>query len=205
MVSAYIYIEGGGTGADSKESRIRCQEGFHKLLEKCGFTGRKPRLVACGGRGATYDRFATAHLNGPAAYVAKWLDSEEPMTDIEHAWRHLQNVQSVPKWDKPEGANDDQVLFMTTCMETWIVADRVALKGHYGDKLQESGLPLLTHLEQRLRHDVQGKLIHATRDCSNAYTKGRRSFEILGELTPAALEKHLPSFVRVRRILNEKL
>ena len=39
LVSAYIYVEGGGTGEQSKDVDIRCREGFCKLLEKCGFTG----------------------------------------------------------------------------------------------------------------------------------------------------------------------
>jgi hypothetical protein len=47
--------------------------------------------------------------------------------------------------------------------------------------------------------------MHATRDCANGYTKGKRSFEILGRLKPAPLAKYLPSFVRVRRILTKKL
>jgi len=115
------------------------------------------------------------------------------------------NVTTVPQWDRPEGANDDQVLFMTTCMETWIVADRAVLSDHYGSELQESALPPLVDLEKRARHDVQDSLTRATRDCSNAYAKGKRSFEVLAKLTPATLEKHLPSFVRVRRILNSRL
>ncbi len=71
--------------------------------------------------------------------------------------------------------------------------------------LQESALPPLHALESRNRHDVQDKLIHATRECSNAYAKGRRSFEIPGRLSPAVLEQHLPSFARIRRILNANL
>lgn len=204
-MSAYIYIEGGGTGADSKESKIRCQEGFHKLLDKCGFIGRKPRLVACGGRSAVHDRFLTAHSTRSATYVAMWIDSEEPMTDMEQTWRHLQNVQSVPTWDRPDEASDDQVLLMNTCMETWFVADRSALKEHFGAELRESGLPALVDLEKRLRQEIYQCLVHATRTCPNAYTKGGRSFQILGHLSPATLERHLPSFVRVRRILSKKL
>ena len=134
-----------------------------------------------------------------------WIDSEEPMADIEKAWEHLGSVKTVQQWDRPDGANDDQVLLMTTCMETWIVADRATLKKHYGKKLQEAALPSFVDLEKRERHDVQDKLVRATRNCSNYYAKGKRSFEILGKLAPAALEKYLPSFVRVCRILNDKL
>ena len=49
-----IYLEGGG---DSNQLKIRCREGFCKLLEKCGFARRMPKLVACGGRDAAFDRF----------------------------------------------------------------------------------------------------------------------------------------------------
>lgn len=207
-MSAYIYIEGGARGADSKYLNIRCQEAFHKLLERMGFGVRKPRLPrlhACGGRGAVYDQFVIQHSARVACYVAMWIDSEEPMVNPEEAWKHLQNVTTVPQWKRPEGAKDDQVLLMTTCMETWIVADRDVLSDHYGSELQESALPPLVDLEKRGRHDVQDNLEHATRNCSNAYEKGERSFEILGQLTPKALKALLPSFARVQRILNEKL
>jgi hypothetical protein len=201
-VSAYIYIEGGG---DSKELRTRCREGFSKLLQSAGFEGRMPRLVACGGRTAAYEDFVTKHSTTTHPYVALWIDSEEPMTDIEGAWAHLTNVTTVARWDRPDGATNEQVLFMTTCMETWITADRSTLRLHYGPKLQPSALPPVQNLEQRNRHDVQDRLTHATRNCSNAYSKGKRSFEILGKLTPELLARSLPSFVRVLRILNEKL
>lgn len=204
-MNAFVYVEGGPSGADSKEGTIRCREGFHKLLDRSGFMGRRPRLVPLGGRGAVYDRFVTEHSAKVGSYVAMWIDSEEPMADIEATWNHLENVKTVDRWIRPPGADDDQILFMTTCMETWIVADRDALKGHYGNELQDSALPPLVGLELRSRHDVQKQLIHATRNCSNAYSKGKRSFEILAKLTPDTLEEYLPSFVRVRRILGEKL
>lgn len=204
-MSAFIYVEGGGMGAGSKESKIRCREGFHKLLEKCDFQNRNPRLVACGSRGAVYDRFVTAYKTQLGDFIAMWIDSEEPMTDVEAAWKHLENVKSVHQWNKPTGAKDDQVLLMNSCMETWIVADRQALKEYFGSELQESGLPSLVNLEQRTRSEIQEKLDHATRHCANPYAKGKRSFTLLARLNPATLAKHLPSFLRVHRILNEKL
>ncbi|MBI4027177.1 MAG: DUF4276 family protein [Verrucomicrobia bacterium] len=203
MVSKYIYIEGGGTGADSKDVDIACREGFRRLLENCGFQGQMPRLVACGGRDAAFDAFKRALAGNPAGnFLALWIDSEEPLENLEAAWNHL---QLRDKWAQPSGAVDEQVLFMTTCMETWFVADRSALKAHFKDELQDSALPPLNALESRSRHDVQIILMHATRNCTNAYTKGKRSFEVPGKLNPAVLEQHLPSFVRVRRILNARL
>ena len=201
-MKAYIYIEGGGEDSDLD---IRCREGFRKLLLTCGFKGRMPRLVACGGRDAVHKDFSVALDNqGPKDYMAMWIDSEEPMLDIESAWSHLQTIKTVSRWRKPATAQDHQVLFMTTCMETWIIADRSALAAHYGSKLQQSALPPLENLEERSRHDIQDQLVHATRNCTNAYLKDERSFEILGKLTPDAL-KCLPSFLRVLRILTKHL
>jgi len=198
-VSAILYLEGGG---DCKALHARCREGFRRLLERSGFQGRMPRLVACGGREATFGDFAFAHNGRIAAFVGMWIDSEDVLADLEATWAHLKNRDG---WDQPPGAADEQVLFMTTCMETWLVTDRSALREHFGAQLQESALPPLNDLEKRGCHDVQDKLVHATRNCSNAYAKGKRSFEVFGKLTPAVLEQHLPSFGRVRRILNNYL
>lgn len=198
-MKAHLYIEGG----ESKEDQIRCREGFRKLLEKAGFSGRMPRLSACGGRESAFDDFKTAHASRKVGdYIAMLVDSEEPVENLEQTWAHL---KSRDQWDKPAGAVDEQVLFMTTCMETWIAADRATLREHYGQKLQENALPPLDNLENRNRHEVHDKLVHASRDCSNAYAKGKRSFEVLAKIDPAVLKRHLPSFVRVERILKEQL
>ncbi len=199
LVSAILYLEGGG---DSKELHARCREGFRRLLEGCGFQGRMPRLVAGGGRDAVFGDFICAHTGKKADFVAMWIDSEDFPADLEAAWAHL---KARDGWTQPAEAEEDQVLFMTTCMETWLVTDRVALRDYFGTQLQDSALPPLNQLERRERHDVQDRLAHATRQCVNPYLKGKRSFGLLAQLTPAVLEQHLPSFVRVRRILNEKL
>jgi hypothetical protein len=199
-VSAHLYIEGG----ESKEDQIRCREGFCKLIGKLGFAAGKkmPRLSACGGRNSAFDDFKTAHGSSKQGdYIAMLIDSEDPVADGEKTWEHLKIRDD---WDKPAGADDEQVLLMTTCMETWIVADRAALKEHYRHKLQENALPPLIDLEQRNRKEVHDKLTQATRDCSNAYAKGKRSFEVLGVLNPAAL-KSLPAFARMARVLKSKL
>jgi hypothetical protein len=204
-VNAYIYIEGGAQGADSKFLKIRCQEAFHNLLERMSYQGRMPRLVACGGREDVYERFSIEHSLRTAAYVAMWIDSEEPVADLETAWTHLERVTTVGRLVRPALATDDQVLFMATCMETWIVADRGTLENHYGSYLQQSALPPLNNLEQRTRQHVQECLARATRDCANAYEKGKRSYAIFGLLNPETLQQHLPHFVRVRRILDARL
>jgi len=162
-----------------------------------------PRLVACGGRRAAFEDFVIGHLSkSDADYVALLISSEEPLASLEATWEHL---QSRDEWVKPDGAVDEQVLFMTTCMETWIVADQNTLASHYGADLQAKALPPLVNLEQRRRHEIQDQLAHATCECTNAYEKGKRSFAVLEKLKPETLQKYLPSFARARKILDEKL
>lgn len=199
-MSARIYLEGGG---DRPEGKARCREGFRKLLEKCGLTGRMPRLVASGSRNTAFGNFNTAHSNASGAeYVALLIDSEDPVSDVEKTWEHLRRSDN---WQRPQGARDDQVLLMTVCMETWMVADPSALMGHFGQDLRPERLPPLTNLERRVRGEVQRGLENATRDCATPYTKGPRSYDVLGKLSPDTLESRLPSFDRTRRILNDRL
>ena len=94
---------------------------------------------------------------------------------------------------------------MTTCMETWIVADRDVLVEHFGRGLRQNTLPSQTDLESRSRGDVQNRLENATRDCAAPYARDRRSYDVVGRLNPDTLESHLPSFGRARRILGERL
>ena len=197
VVRAKVYLEGGG---DSKEGKTRCREGFRKLLENCGLTGSMPKLVACGSRDSAYDSFHTAHTRGSGTeYVALLIDSEDPMANIEKTWDHLAQRDG---WQRPQGAQDDQVMLMTTCMETWIVADRDALHDQFGQQLQVSALPPLDNLESRDRRDIQNTLTHATRTCQEPYRKGPKSFKVLARLNPNAIEPYLPSFRRARRILQ---
>lgn len=191
MVSVRIYIEGGG---DSKDLQLRCREGFRKLIERAGFEGRMPSTVACGGRNKAYDMFKIALRS---AYVNEFpmllVDSEEPVTMA--PWAHL---KSRDGWDRPAGAEDDQAQMMVTCMETWIMADREALRNVFGAHLRESALFPAEDLERRSWEDLLGALKNATKDCGRGkgYDKGRRSFQILAELNPETLKESLSYFRR---------
>ncbi|MHB1156605.1 MAG: DUF4276 family protein [Phycisphaerales bacterium] len=197
-MSVRIYIEGGG---DSKEQGIRLQRAFTKLFERMDFQGRMPSPRWGGGRDQTFDKFKTAHqVYNAQNFVAMLLDSEDPVSDIEATWEHLKKRDN---WDKPANAKNEQVLFMVTCMESWIITDQTTLQSHYRN-LQISALPPLANMETRNRHDIQNALVHATRDCSNKYSKGKRSFDVVAKLNPDVL-KQLPSFSRFERILGAKI
>ncbi|MFA7235841.1 MAG: DUF4276 family protein [Phycisphaeraceae bacterium] len=197
-MSVRIYIEGGG---DSKEQGIRLQRAFTKLFERMGFQGKMPSLRLCGGRNETFDDFKIAHRIAPAGkFIAMLVDSEDPIRDIEATWEHLKKRDN---WDKPANAENEQVLLMVTCMESWIITDRTTLQSHYRN-LQISALPPLDNMETRNRHHIQDAIVHATRDCSNKYSKGKRSFDMVAKLNPDVLKQHLPGFNRFFRVLNEK-
>ena len=202
MVSARIYWEGGG---NTKEGRARCREGFRKLIENSGFAGRMPRLVACGSRISAFDDFKTAHAQRtPEAYVGLLVDSEDPVVDIDRSWHHVQQ-RIGDQWVKPNGAVDEQLLFMITSMETWIVTDRDALSKHFGPRFNAATLPPLQGIEQRERQAMLNALQQATADCPGPYAKGAKSFGLLAKLDPDVLEQHLPSFTRARLILDQNL
>ena len=164
-----------------------------------------PALVACGARSDAYDDFKTADAKAASGdFIGLLVDSEEPVADVEQTWQHVAQG-AVDNWPKPSGATEEQLMFMTTSMETWIVTDRKALKAHFGPRLNESALPPVQNMEQRDRHAILNSLQRASRDCPGPYAKVPKSFELLGKLNPTVLEQHLPSFKRVRRILDGNL
>jgi hypothetical protein len=167
-----------------------------------GYSGRMPKLISCGSRDSTFSDLKTACKNRQDEYVAMLIDSEDPVSDPEKTWDHL---KARDGWERPENSSDEDVLFMMTCMETWITTDRKALKEVYGHDLQESALPSSFNIECEQRHDIQHALMHATRNSSKPYSKGKESFELVGKLNPGVLEKHLVAFLRMKRILDEKL
>ncbi len=201
-MSAKIYLEGGGGRQDSKALKVACRMGFGQLFESMGYSGKMPQLVACGSRDSTMSDLKTACTNRQSEYVAMLIDSEDPVAAPEKTWDHL---KARDGWERPENCSDEAVLFMTTCMETWITTDRKALKEVYGDYLQESALPSSFNIEWKQRHEIQDTLMHATRNSPKPYSKGKESFELVGKLNPGVLEKHLVAFRRMKRILDKTL
>lgn len=196
MVKSLIFLEGGG---NVTELRARCRNAFTSLFSKCGLEGKLPRFVACGSRQDAFKRFKTALSDGnDYNFLAMLIDSEDPVEEIELTWKHLKTRDN---WAQPRGAIDDQVLFMTTCMETWIIADLSTLATYYGSNFNKKLIPT-TNLESRNRHEVFGDLVNVS---DGKYSKGKQSFEVLSKINPDAIEPHLPSFQRVRKILNQYL
>jgi hypothetical protein len=101
----------------------------------------------------------------------------------------------------------DQVVLMVTSMETWIAADREALKKQFKSGFNEKKLPSLINLESRGRKEVFDALQASTKDCGKdrQYKKGEISFKLLATLNPATLQQHLPHFQRFIAVLQHHL
>lgn len=200
MVKVRLYVEGGG---DSRSLHIKCREGFRKLLERAGFKGRMPATKACGGRTAAYDDFKTALESAAENECPILLVDSEAVVET-GAWEHLQIRDG---WQRPPNTDDDQAQLMVQCMETWIVADRTALRTFFGQCLRDSALPAAFDLEAKSNEDIQDSLADATRACGvdRKYRKGRRSFEPLSVLDPDVLREHLPHFGKLCEALTSRL
>jgi Domain of unknown function (DUF4276) len=188
-VNVTIYIEG---STHTKGTTLR--EGFRKLLEQAGLRNRMPKTVACGGRDQAFDKFKNALLYPEKNTVYLLLvDSEDPVSAT--PWQHLKTRDN---WQTPPDATDDQVHFMATCMETWLIADRRNLQQFFGSRFHENALPATDQPEQRNRKALFAALENATRDCRTPYKKGQISFELLATTNP----KHLQGLGYFRRFVE---
>ena len=194
-MSVTVFVEGGG----NKATDSACRQAFRSLLTRAGFAGRLPSVIPCGSRNDAYDDFEIALRNG-GEYPILLVDSEELVADANQpdvnpsgAWQHLRR--------RPSGANDDQAQLMVTTMETWLIADRQALKAYFPD-MNANALPPDTDLESRRRQDVIAALRRATQD---RYDKGKPSFNLLGRVDPDALRRRLPHFQRFVAALESRL
>ncbi len=207
MKNIYLYIEGGG---DRAQQQSELRSAFKILLEKAGFKGHMPRILACGGRDQAFHQFKKSFTDRSQADIAILLvDAEDPVASNESSinapvWKHLKERD---KWERPDAAQENQVALMVTSIETWIIADHAALKAYFGPKLKEKHLLPLQNLESRKRKDVLDALEKATEDCGRdrQYRKGAKSFQVLATVNPHTLQQNLPHFKRFIDVLRHHL
>ena len=186
MVTATLYIEGGGNG---KELHVRFREGWRNFLDSAGIGGRT-KVVRGGGREQTFARFATAVSDdSPGTVPFLLVDSEGPVASGHSVWQHL---RARDGWVRPAGASDDQAFLMVQVMETWFLADREALRSYFGAGFGEKALKAWPELEDVPKSTVIGALERATASCRKSYSKGKVSFELLARVDPARVEAACP-------------
>ena len=167
MVTAVLYIEGGGDKKDSLEISFR--RGWKKFFKNAGL-GNKTKIVRGGGRKQTYDRFSTAVSNAiPGKVPFLLVDSEDPVTTGHSTWRHLLDHDT---WHRPEDVGDDRAFLMVQVMETWFLADREALRKYFGAKFKENAFKRWPNLEDVPKHQVFEALKAATALCKKKIFQG---------------------------------
>ena len=199
-MNAKVYVEGGG---DRRESRARCRKGFSCFFHKAALAGKMPRVIACGGRHKTYERFRTAIAHATTeVFVVLLVDSEEPVTAC--PWRH---VRDRDNWSKPPNATDDNVHFMVQCMESWFLADKDALASYFGTGFAQNALPGHANIEEVSKTVLMESLKRATRASvpKGKYQKGKHSFDILSTLDPQKVTAASPHAKRLLSTLLIKL
>ena len=184
MVKAALYIEGGGTSGRLGQL---FRNAWRDFFISAGLSGNLPRVVRGGGRQQTFDQFEAAvgarRANELPILV---VDSEGPVVSGRSVWEHL---QAKDRRARPPGVGDEQAFLMVQVMETWLLADRAALRDYFGASFRENRLPSQSNLESIAKETVQRSLEHATADCNKRYDKGRVSFEVLERINPDAVSE----------------
>lgn len=185
-MSVKIYIEGGGK-TDRLKSELR--QSFQQLFIKAGFHSRLPHVVACGSRNDAYSDFKTAINNKKQEETILLLvDSEDCIAENINKWEHVKKRDS---WKKPTDAQEDNIFFMVTCMESWFLADKDAVKSFYGQYFNVNALPKTSEYESIEKTTIYASLENATKKTQKgSYGKGAHSFKILALLDANKVKNH---------------
>lgn len=182
MVKIRIYVEGGG---DQASLKTKCRKGFRLFFEKILPDGKMPKIIACGSRRDTYNRFCTALMDDENTFCILLVDSEGPVSENSLKWVYLK-TRFEDGWDKPQSAGEENVHLMVQCMESWFLADKNCLQTYYNQGFVSNSLPKNPNIEALSKHDVYDGLKKATRNTrvKGKYGKGSHSFDILSKIDP---------------------
>ena len=192
-MSAVVYIEGGGDRNENLERLFR--RWWTKFFGAAGLRGRLPRVVRGGSRNRTIKLFLKAvSAPDPGRVPLLLVDSEGPVQEGRSVWQHLRaREKQIP----PCEASDDRAFLMVQVMETWFLADRAALRQHFGPHFREDSLQQWPRLEGVPKATVIDALRNASKDCPSPYAKGSVSFQLLEKVNPGLVEAACPHAKRL--------
>lgn len=168
-----VFVEGGG---DSESLRSECRRAFSKLSERAGFKGKMPTFVACGTRRNAFERFVTACASAAEKDSLLLVDSEEAVKPSTSPWEHVRQ-RAGDGGGRPPGAADENLHFMTECLEAWLLTDPQALAKHYGQDWNKSAFPARSDIEKISKNELYQILKRVAGP--RGYSKGEDSFKIL--------------------------
>jgi len=188
-----VYVEGGGDGKDTKAAM---RQGFGRFLCEVREAARAGRVhwsvIACGGRGATYDAFRTALRTHTDAVNILLVDAEGPVSA-----NSVAHMRKRDGWELPN-ASDEHCHLMVQLMEAWLIADTDALASYYGQGFRPNAIPASPNVERVAKADVERSLAAATRETTKGeYHKTRHAPAILGLLDAALVRRAAPHCERL--------
>ena len=174
-----LYVEGGGD--HDKSLATACRRGFSEYLRKAGLAGQMPRIIVCGARSLAFRDFEKA-IRDAGDLAVLLVDSETEV--LSTPWEHVAN-RPGDLWKKPALATDNQLHFMTQCMEAWFYCDKDAIAAFYKRGFRVGKLSKHVDIEKISKQDLFEGLKQATKECQKGeYAKGGHSFQILAMIDP---------------------
>ena len=187
-MSFIIYIEGGGYKNHHLEATFR--RAWTKFFKNAGLGRSMSRVVRGGTRNRTFDLFSRAiKIPDQDRMPILLVDSEDAVQKGNSVWEHLRTHDG---WKKPAGAGEEHAFLMVQVMDTWLLADRVALQKYFDKKFKINAIKQWSELEEVPKVTVIEALRLATTNCSTQYAKGKVSFELLKRIDPEHVEAACP-------------
>ena len=188
MSGVAIYMEGGGSGANT---RAALRQGMDTLLGSLKQATRNKRmrwkLVCCGPRNEAFRRFRNVAGNREADILLLLVDAEGPV-----ATGPCEHLQAQDDWDMT-GVDAQSVHLMAQTMEAWIVADADALSRYYGQGFNAGALPGAADLESVAKPDIERSLLRATeRTGKGRYKKIAHASDLLQRIDAEEVKARCP-------------
>lgn len=193
-----IYVEGGG---DNEDTITRCRQGFAAYCAKAAPGKHRPRIIPCGGRNETFDKFQNAVRTCKAGEFCALLVNSEGSVGTKSPVIYL---SARDNWSFPQ-LQGHQVFLMVQAMEAWFLADRNALLEFYDGGFLANSLPgRPTNVEAVPKDDLEPKLKHASgpTKTKGEYHKTRHAFELLARIDPVKVEEASPHAKRFNEFLR---
>ncbi len=202
MSGIAIYMEGGGDSGASAKAALR--QGMDAFLEPLKQAARARswqwKLVCCGSRNETHDRFRNALNYGDGGVYILLVDAEGPVNQSVR-----QHLQSRDEWDL-SAVRDDSIHLMVQSMEAWIVADPSALAKYYGQGFRTAALPKRENLEDAPKRDLKHGLQQATKDTSKGrYHKIKHASDLLKRINDSAVTSRCRHCKRLFEVLGQMI
>lgn len=193
MKDIELYVEGGGrTAASRGVLRAGMDQFFDGLRRAVQTKGAELRVICCGGRGEARSKFVAARADTDC-WTLLLVDSESPVESDprDHLLTH-------DRWTDLVSVPLDSIQLMVQVMETWIVADRHALREYYGECFRDEELPADEAIEDVPKPEILAGLERATCPTSlGKYHKLHHASTLLARIDPEKVKARCPHCKRL--------